>query len=510
MRIHALVLVAVGCAGSEAATVGGGNGSGGNPTPHVPGPWDTGFPLPAPPRNHGDPRKGEWLLLNGDYMSCGLPYKLWSMPVASSIIQSVLGAGRPPMPGRSGENEHMPYTINVFNTVDGAQVMNLNCLECHGGYFDGKLIVGLGDPTRDFTDGLIGNLPVDLIQSWMLPPLLFTDAERASTDRVLHTARALKGMTAMRTVGNNPADSLTQVLVKHRDVNTLAWSDAELFDLKFYDQNGQEVTDSRFTVDPPPWWRAHKKNALFYNGMTRGPHRGTMEAANTICVDNVTEAARIDAEMEDIQAYVESIRAPRYPRAIDNDLAAHGHDVFVKSCAGCHGTYAKDRAEADTLDTYPSLLVPLTEVETDPVIASVGDHTKPDLFPIFNGSFYGKITELHPGEPFNGYMPPPLDGIWATAPFLHNGSVPTIEALVNSKLRPKYWKRVDYDSTHFDEQAIGWPFIEVPYNQANAPESERKYIYDTTLWSQGNGGHTYGDALSDGDRRAVLEYLKTL
>jgi mono/diheme cytochrome c family protein len=476
----------------------------------APGPWDTGFPLPAPPKSSGDPSRGQWLLLNGDYMSCGLPYKLWNLPVSSAIIQPLLGDGRPTLPGRSGENEHMPYSLNVFMTRDGAQVMNLNCLECHGGTFDGQLIIGLGDPTRDFTDGLIGNLPVDQIQAWMLPPLLFSDAERANTDKLLRTARALKGMTTMRTVGNNPADSLTQVLVKHRDAQTLAWSDTDLFNLQFYDQGGNLVTDSRFTVDPPPWWRAHKKNALFYNGMTRGPHRGTMEAANTICVDNVSEAARIDLEMEDVQAYVESIRAPRYPRSVDAALAVEGRDLFLRLCAGCHGTYAADRAQADQLDTYPSLLIPLTEVGTDPVIASVGDHTKPDLFPIFNSSFYGKITALHPGEPFNGYVPPPLDGIWATAPFFHSGSVPTLEAVLSSRLRPKVWKRVDYDSTHFDERAVGWPYVELPYSQADAPASEQKYIYDTALWSQGSGGHVYGDALSEAERRSVLEYLKTL
>jgi cytochrome c peroxidase len=38
---------------------------------------------------------------------------------------------------------------------------------------------------------------------------------------------------------------------------------------------------------------------------------------------------------------------------------------------------------------------------------------------------------------------PPLDGIFATAPYLHSGSVPTVELVLNSKARPKYWKRVD-------------------------------------------------------------------
>jgi hypothetical protein len=43
-----------------------------------------------------------------------------------------------------------------------------------------------------------------------------------------------------------------------------------------------------------------------------------------------------------------------------------------------------------------------------------------------------------------------------------------------------------------------------------APREERRFIYDTTKWSQSNAGHTFGDHLTPGERRAVIEYLKTL
>jgi hypothetical protein len=134
----------------------------------------------------------------------------------------------------------------------------------------------------------------------------------------------------------------------------------------------------------------------------------------------------------------------------------------------------------------------------------------PEFVDWYNGSFYGKITRAEPNNPFPGYMAPPLDGVWATAPYLHNGSVPTIELVLNSKARPAVWKRVDLDPMNYDESALGWPWVESPYSQAAAPADEQKLIYDTSYWSQANTGHTFGDALTDAQRRSVLEYLKTL
>jgi len=49
-----------------------------------------------------------------------------------------------------------------------------------------------------------------------------------------------------------------------------------------------------------------------------------------------------------------------------------------------------------------------------------------------------------------------------------------------------------------------------PFGQIGAPEDERKFIYDTTYLAHGNAGHTFGDHLTPEQRRAVLEYLKTL
>jgi len=310
-------------------------------------------------------------------------------------------------------------------------------------------------------------------------------------------------------VGNNPAEQLTGVLVVHHNQETLAWSDTPLLEVVLRDRNGDPMTDAILTSDAPPWWRVKKKNALFYNGMARGDHRGTMELATAVCVDNVTQAERVDDWFQDIQAYITTVKAPKYPRSIDSALAGSGHEIFTRDCAGCHGTYATD-PDDDAHDTYPNLLIPPDVIRTDPVVAEATVVHSPEVLDWYNGSFYGAITPLVPNDPFPGYMPPPLDGIWATAPYLHNGSVPTIELVLDSRARPNAWKRVDYDTTHIDEQALGWPFVAVEYSQADAPAEERKYIYDTRYFTQSNQGHTFGDHLTSDERRAVIEYLKTL
>jgi hypothetical protein len=120
----------------------------------------------------------------------------------------------------------------------------------------------------------------------------------------------------------------------------------------------------------------------------------------------------------------------------------------------------------------------------------------------FNQSWF--TTGDHPArlEPFMGYIAPPLDGIWVTAPYLHNGSVPTLEALLNSDLRPKYWGR-DFDKPEYDYDKLGWK-----YTKEEKPGG--KNIYNTDKPGYGNYGHTYGDKLTEKQRKAIIEYLKTL
>jgi mono/diheme cytochrome c family protein len=254
-------------------------------------------------------------------------------------------------------------------------------------------------------------------------------------------------------------------------------------------------------VSVPPWWRMQKKHAMFYSAGGRGDHARIMVLASTLCTDTVEEAQRIDAYAPDIRAYIASLAPPRYPFPIDQALAAQGEQVFAAHCSRCHGSYGED-------EHYPNLVIPLEEIGTDPeyVLATISGQI--DRFGHWlDQSFYGELSHFVSPP---GYIAPPLDGVWATAPYLHNGSVPTLEALLNSTKRPQYWIRT-FDSSDYNDKTLGWNYTVLEYGKDGTTDSEqRKRLYDTTLPGYSKDGHTFGDHLTDTERRQVLEYLKTL
>ena len=208
----------------------------------------------------------------------------------------------------------------------------------------------------------------------------------------------------------------------------------------------------------------------------------------------------------DIHKFILSVEAPRFPFPVDKKKAAKGKELFTKHCARCHGSYGPD-------GSYPNKVVPLADIGTDPLLARA---LTDKLVDHFNRSWFGQ--EKGPGgKPIRvvrkrGYQAPPLDGVWATAPYFHNASVPTVYHVLNSRARPKRFTRsYGGEKEDYDAVKLGLQFT-VPGRApaAATPARERRQIYDTTLPGRNNAGHTFGDALREEERTAVIEYLKTL
>ena len=89
--------------------------------------------------------------------------------------------------------------------------------------------------------------------------------------------------------------------------------------------------------------------------------------------------------------------------------------------------------------------------------------------------------------------------------------MPTLYGVLNSKARPSIFRRTfRTDRDVYDERNVGWKVTELDAAPKGLSGIEAREVYDTSKPGRGNGGHTYGDGLSEADRRAVIEYLKTL
>ena len=176
-------------------------------------------------------------------------------------------------------------------------------------------------------------------------------------------------------------------------------------------------------MDTPPWWRLGRKDTMYYDGRTDSRSvRTNMQFL--LGEKSLHELKELEPTFRDIQAYLKSIKPLPYPFAIDRERAERGRPIFEKTCASCHGTYGSG-------GSYPNRIVELKVVGTDPARAlGLSDR----LVAHFNSSWFGE--EYPVDEQLVGYQAPPLDGIWATAPYLHNGSVPTLAALLQSSSRP--------------------------------------------------------------------------
>ncbi len=440
-------------------------------------------PIPATPQRPGNPQAGYDAVLNRSAVTCGIPL---------SAYRAAQGPEGPnpgtQFPGRSEDNAALPYSLTSYRTQAGIDLVTTNCLLCHAAPFNGSLVMGLGNEFLDFTRDPIATVERSgaLVKG---PP----EAEewRRWADRITAIAPYMQ----TDTIGANPANNLTLVLMAHRDHRTLAWSAKPLI---------QPPREQPLPVSVPPWWNMRKKNAMFYNGEGRGDHARYQMLASTICTDTVTEAQVLDAWFVDVRAYLVTLAPPAYPFPIDSELAEQGQRVFRANCKRCHGSYGEGGGPGWS---YPNKLIALEDIGTDPALAEAGFRDADRFLRWFAASFYGEGSRAAPGL---GYVAPPLDGVWATAPYLHNGSVPTIAALLDTSRRPRYWRHAG-DTPVYDQQALGWAFVSLETGKSGAAtREERARIYETDRLGYGNQGHTVGDDLDPMERLALIEYLKTL
>jgi hypothetical protein len=250
-------------------------------------------------------------------------------------------------------------------------------------------------------------------------------------------------------------------------------------------------------MDAPAWWHFKKKSRLYIDGFAVKAPRPLMQFL-LVEQNGPEQFLEWEPDFEHVFAYLMSLEPPRPTLAFDQDLAAVGKELFGRHCAECHGHYGVG-------EDYPERLIPWDEIRTDPVRlrALTPEHRGRYAESWFAHSNRDQI-DLDPG----GYIAPPLDGISASAPYLHNGSVPTLWHLLHPRNRPQVWRR---RGKAYDADRVGLAVEEWSRLPEEGRDADQRHEYfDTQGFGKSAQGHDYPERLSESERTAVLEYLKTL
>jgi hypothetical protein len=319
-------------------------------------------------------------------------------------------------------------------------------------------------------------------------------------------------------------------------------------------------------VSYPSIWLTNDLDWLLWNGSIQN---GTVRAVGEVIIvfgrAKVTSTGgglKFDSSadvkaLDEVYGFVSKLEPPKWPEdllgQIDAEKAKRGAAIYEREgCTKCHGNkppYPLSDPEQGGKRYIQVSRTPIAEVGTDPNYAKyfVGRTAVPGIMaPTFKGTavenqpvipaallFLNTLTNITvagvdaaaktpqdrqallggrplPALPKNKqeldelvksllvYKATPLPGIWSTAPYLHNASVPNLYQLL---LPPeKRVKSFYLGNREFDPEHVGY----------RTEAFEGGYRFDTTLSGYSNQGHEYGTKITDEERWALLEYLKTL
>jgi mono/diheme cytochrome c family protein len=241
------------------------------------------------------------------------------------------------------------------------------------------------------------------------------------------------------------------------------------------------------TVDLPSLWNQRPRRGLWLHWDGNNDLVEERNKSAAIGAGATPDSLDVPA-LARVEEWILDLKAPSFPSArIDQTRAARGRTVYAAECASCHDLGAPQVGQ----------VTPLDKVATDP--ERVNSFTK-ELVAKMNTLGEGKPWRFSHFRKTNGYANMPLDGVWLRAPYLHNGSVPTLRALLFPETRPVQFYR-GYDV--YDWNDLG--FV------SSGPDAALEgVVFDTRVKGNGNGGHAYGQQLTAAQREDLLEYLKTL
>ena len=253
------------------------------------------------------------------------------------------------------------------------------------------------------------------------------------------------------------------------------------------------MDDSFGPTDMPSVWNLKKYRPEAGNRMN---FAGDSHDAYSVIIDSALGLMGAEPKDKDdflghidwLHSYLSNRQAPGYPFAVDSDRAEAGAALFASHCARCH---ASERTGS---------VVPIAEIGTDRErIHTWNERAAKEANGVVEDMGIERTGLVE--EPLTGYVAQFLDGIWLRAPYLHNGSVPTLyDLLLPPEQRP----------TSFYRGYNLYDPVKVGYVTAGAEAEHAGTLHDTRQRANSAQGHAFADDLDDAQRWQLVEYLKTL
>lgn len=392
-----------------------------------------------------------------------------------------------------GLNFDQGKPIGLFTVKEPTfSVGAFGCVACHSGKAAGQTFIGLGNKTIDI--GTIGKT----IGRFEKPYRWTSGLRDPEKDAVV-----LRAFEFMRKLNHPRVKNLTKGLVSINHVH-----------LWFYEQAGRELPQDvpRGGTKVPPLWGIEAKATqagLFYDGLGKAGSIGWLALPELTAGQTADEIRSDFARIEKLWYLITKFLPPRYPFEIDQSQVARGKEVYAQACQKCHGEYSRDAAGLPLFQ--PPLFNTEEEVLTD---ADRLDATHEALHADIAASPLSDLiqSERRP----RGYFATRLEAVWASFPYMHNASVPTLwDLLLPASQRPRVFSLENPgEKERFDAARVGLTVPAAGSRELSKLERRAERgdatVYHTSREGHSSKGHEFGTDLGDPDKRALIEYLKTL
>ena len=434
------------------------------------------------------------------------------------------------LPDLTPIERELPMGATLIKTENGTG-LTFGCAACHAADLFGVKVLGLTNRfprANEFFRN--GKQLAPYVDSFLFKTILgTTEGERIM---MVQAKKATKWVGTKKPQALGLDTSLAQVALSlaRREQDDYATRTNQSAKSPRPNQLETLIADSK----PAVWWNVKYKNRWLSDGsIVSGNPVHTNFLWNEI--GRGTDLHKLESwltnshdKIKALTAAVFATKAPRFEKffgveSINIQKAIRGEKHFIQSCQKCHGVYEKAWNSPEANSLSPEQLIQTTKITYHKKTPVIDVGTDPGRYLGMN-EFADELNRLKISKTLNavvapqkGYVPPPLEGIWARYPYMHNNSIPSLCELlkVREKRVKSYWAvKAENKERDFDQDCIGYPKEdEIPQNLKRDPD----YFFNTAKEGLSNMGHDKKILIKDGievfseeDKAELIEFLKTL